>query len=129
MGLEEGPQQLAVIGGWEAWGWGGFQEGGELHCRGGVAVGEGLGSFGRGEDTVEDHAVVAVVGGVAVAVPVLWVQVELHVPADQARRFRIDKGVPEVRACLRAPSAGVEDLDQAPFRGAEILLAAGAFPP
>ena len=79
------------FGGW-------IQEGAEFHGGGRAAVGQGLGRAGRSEDAVKDHAIVAVVGGVAVAVPVPGVQVEFHVPAHQARRFSVDEGVPEVRA-------------------------------
>ena len=94
-----------------------------------AAAGKGLGRVGWGENAVKDHAVVAVVGGVAVTVPVPGVQVELHVPADQALTFPEDEGVPEVRAGLGAGSAWIEDLDPSAFRGPEVLLADGPLPP
>ena len=129
VGLQQGPQGPAGDGACGVGLRSLVQEGAEFHGGGCAAVGERLRRAGRSEDAVKDHAVVAMVGGVAVTIPVPGVQVEFHVPAHQARRFGVDEGVPEVGARFGAPAAGVEDSYPAAFGGPEVLLAGGSLPP
>ena len=71
---------------------------------------------------VQDDAVVVGVLPVAVGIPVLLADVDLHVPLHHPLILEVKQGVAEVRSGRRSGTPGIQHPHPPPLAGAEPLL-------
>ena len=88
------------------------------------------GDLGRGfQGGVEDDAVVVGVVGMAVGVPVLLADVQLHVALDQTQPLDLQQGIAEVGAGRDAGPSGVQHPYPPAAAGAKLFLPGRPFLP